>query len=104
MSGSPPSAWREMRGYGFGYVLAVVLTCLAFVGAAVEPFPRRTTVGIVFGLGFLQMIVHFRYFLHISFKKSSRDDLLLILFAVLIVVLMVGGSLTVLLNLRHRMM
>jgi len=48
--------------------------------------------------------VHFRFFLHISLKKSSRHDLQLILFSILIIALMVSGTVVILLNLRHRMM
>ena len=55
-------------------------------------------------LALVQMVVHFRFFLHISLAKSARDDLQLILFSTLIMVLMVSGTLVVLFNLRHRMM
>jgi len=50
------------------------------------------------------MIVHFRFFLHISLGRSSRDDLQLILFSTLIVVLMVSGTIVILMNLNERMM
>ena len=50
------------------------------------------------------MVVHFRFFLHISLKKSSREDLQLMLFSALIVTLMVSGTLVILFNLRARMM
>ncbi len=52
------------------------------------------------GLGVVQMVVHFRCFLHIDLKRSARADLQLILFSSLIVALMVGGTLVILLNLR----
>jgi cytochrome o ubiquinol oxidase operon protein cyoD len=63
-----------------------------------------TTLAIVFALGLLQIIGHFRFFLHIDLRKSARDDLQLILFSSLITLLMVGGTLVILFNLRHRMM
>ena len=49
------------------------------------------------------MLVHFRCFLHISLKRSSRHDLQLILFSALIIVLMVSGALVILFNLHQRM-
>ena len=67
-------------------------------------FAPTTTLAIVLGLALVQMVVHFRFFLHISLRKSSRDDLQLILFSTLIVILMVSGTLVVLFNLRARMM
>jgi cytochrome o ubiquinol oxidase subunit IV len=52
----------------------------------------------------LQMVAHFRFFLHITLQKSARDDLQLILFSTSIVLLMVSGTLVILSNLRFRMM
>ncbi len=58
----------------------------------------------VLGLGFVQMLVHFRCFLQIDLQRSARADLTLLLFSSLIVALMVGGTLVVLFNLYFRMM
>lgn len=95
---------RETRSYVVGYLLALALTALAFAAVNWAWFPAQTTLAIVFGLALVQMIVHFRYFLHISVRGSTRDDLQLILFSTLIIVLMVSGTIVVLANLRERMM
>ena len=58
----------------------------------------------VLTLAFTQIVLQFRCFLHISLRRSARDDLQLILFSTLVVALMVGGTLVILLNLRERMM
>jgi cytochrome o ubiquinol oxidase operon protein cyoD len=62
------------------------------------------TFGAILMLALVQTIVHFRFFLHIGLKKSSRQDLQLVLFSAAIVALMVSGTLVVLFNLRSRMM
>ncbi len=95
---------REIRSYAIGYVLALALTGAAFAAVRWPSFPARTTMAIVFGLALAQMMVHFRWFLHISLRRSSRDDLQLILFSLLIIVLMASGTIVVLLNLKTRMM
>jgi len=51
-----------------------------------------------------QVVVHFRFFLHIGLQRSTRDDLQLILFTTLIITLMAGGTIWILENLHHRMM
>lgn len=104
MSRAQHSASRAMRTYGLGYGLALGLTGLAFAAIVWQPFDRTTTLAVVFGLGLLQMLVHFRAFLHIDLKRSSRDDLQLILFSAVIVALMAGGTLVILFNMRQRMM
>lgn len=95
---------REIRTYVVGYGAALALTAAAFSVVRWAPFGTVAILAVVFALGLVQAIVHFRCFLHISLRKSSRHDLQLILFSTLIIALMVSGTLVVLLNLRHRMM
>ena len=95
---------RETLGYAIGYALALALTGAAFAAVRWPSFAAGTTLAIVFGLALVQVVVHFRFFLHVSLARSARDDLLLILFAALIVILMVSGTLVILFNLRMRMM
>jgi cytochrome o ubiquinol oxidase operon protein cyoD len=95
---------RETWSYVIGYVLALALTGVAFAAVRWPSFAATTTLAIVFGLALVQMVVHFRFFLHISLARSTRDDLQLVLFSTLIVALMVSGTIVILANLRERMM
>ena len=95
---------RDLLTYGIGYVLALLLTCAAFAVVTWRWAAGATALGLVFGLALVQAVVHFRCFLHIDLKPSTRHDLQLILFSTLIIALMVGGTLVVLFNLRMRMM
>ncbi|MGA9575826.1 MAG: cytochrome C oxidase subunit IV family protein [Lysobacterales bacterium] len=104
MSGPNHSKRDEIRSYAIGYGLALALTGAAFATVHWPGFARTTNLAIVLGLALVQMVVHFRFFLHISLRKSARDELYLILFSTLIVILMVSGTLIILLNLRVRMM
>ncbi len=99
-----PSHAHELRGYLTGYALAVALTAAAFALVEWRVPDAGTTLALVFGLGLVQMVVHFRWFLHIRLGTSTRQDLQLILFSTLIIALMVGGTLVILFNLRGRMM
>jgi cytochrome o ubiquinol oxidase operon protein cyoD len=104
MSGPAPDKRREIWSYVAGYGLALALTAGAFAAVRWRIFPARSALGVVLGLALAQMIVHFRFFLHVDFKRSSRDRLWLVLFSGLIIALMVAGTLVVLFNLRQRMM
>lgn len=104
VSGPSDSKRDEIRSYAIGYGLALTLTGAAFATVHWPSFASTTTLAIVLGLALIQMVVHFRFFLHISLGKSTRDDLQLILFSTLIVILMVSGTLIILFNLRARMM
>ncbi len=101
---SPRTMRRETTTYIVGYGLALFLTLTAFAIVSFHLLGGRQAFCTVLGLGFCQMLVHFRCFLHIDLKRSARADLALILFSSLIVALMTGGTLIVLFNLRQRMM
>ncbi len=93
---------RELRSYVPGFVAAAGLTTLAFLVVAVG---MTSTAYLVIGAAALaQVVVHFRFFLHIGLQRSTRDDLQLILFTTLIITLMAGGTIWILGNLHHRMM
>ena len=101
---SPRIERREAATYLTGYGLALALTLGAFALGYLHLLGGRQAFYTVLGLGLVQMLVHFRCFLHVDLQRSARADLLLILFSSLIVALMVGGTMVVLFNLRHRMM
>lgn len=94
---------RELRSYIVGFALAVGLTALAFL--VVIAGTASSAAYVVIGVAALaQVVVHFRFFLHIGLQRSTRDDLQLILFTTLIIVLMAGGTIWILDNLHVRMM
>jgi cytochrome o ubiquinol oxidase subunit IV len=95
---------RELRSYLIGFGLAVVLTAIAFGAVLVGDSSRITVLWIVAVTAVVQVVVHFRFFLHIDLSKSNRDDLQLILFSFLILTLMVAGTIWILANLHARMM
>jgi len=101
---SPTIERGEVRGILLGYGLALLLTLSAFGLVVFHALTGRQAFYMVLGLGLVQMLVHFRFFLHIDLRRNSRPDLQLLLFSVLIVALMVGGTLVVLFNLHGRMM
>ncbi|KAB0675608.1 cytochrome o ubiquinol oxidase subunit IV [Aureimonas leprariae] len=101
---SPTIERDEVRSLILGYGLALLFTLSAFGLVALQVLTGRQAFYTVLGLGLVQMLVHFRFFLHIDLRRNSRPDLQLLLFSAAIVALMVGGTLVVLFNLHGRMM
>ncbi|MBW6524766.1 cytochrome C oxidase subunit IV family protein [Sphingomonas sp. RHCKR47] len=95
---------RETLTYVTGFAIALALTFAAFAAVRWPVAPAGTTFAIILALALVQVVVQFRCFLHVSFARSSREDLLLVLFSALIIALMVSGTLVILFNLRTRMM
>lgn len=101
---SPRLESREVGALCLGYGLAVLLTLAAFGLVVLHLLAGRQAFLAVLAIGLVQVVVHFRFFLHIDFKRSARSDLQLILFSAMIISLMAGGTLVVLFNLHMRMM
>jgi len=94
---------QELKDYVLGLIAALVLTLAAFGVAIFTNFSTPTKVVSIAVLALIQVVVHFRYFLHVSLEKGRREDLHLILFTALIIFLMVAGTLWILFNLEGRM-
>ncbi len=99
---------REMRTdfatYVTGFGLAVILTAIAFGCVAFGHLSQTRRYEVIAATAIVQVLVHFRCFLHIDFSKSKRDDLQLILFSSMIVLIMVSGTLWIIINAKMRMM
>lgn len=94
---------HELRSYLVGFASAVVLTALPFALVA-SGIAGRWTLTLIALAALAQVVVHFRFFLHISLGRSTRDDLQLILFTGLIIAMMAGGTIWIMSNLHMRMM
>jgi cytochrome o ubiquinol oxidase operon protein cyoD len=89
--------------YIVGFVLAVVLTAIPFALVATHALTKVQTVLVIAAAAVLQILVHLRYFLHLSFARSARENLLAVAFTAVLIFLMVGGSIWVMLDLHMRM-
>lgn len=94
---------RELRSYIYGFILALALTGVPFAlvyWSMISRFWLFIAIGV---FAVVQVIVHFRYFLHIDPPRQKMDDLHLILFSTLILTIMAGGTIWILANLATRM-
>ena len=77
---SDTSEYRsELRTYLLGLGLAAALSAVPFVMVAAHILNRRGCLWAIGGCGVVQVLVHFRCFLHIDLTRQKRDDLQLIL-------------------------
>jgi len=93
----------ELRRYLVGFGLALVLTLIPFSLVYWAPLPRSATLLIVGLCAAAQVVVQFRYFLHIDVSRQKREDLQLILFTGLLLLIMAGGTVLIMANLAQRM-
>lgn len=94
---------RELRDYLIGFGLALALTLVPFGLVVWAGLGYLTTLIVIGILALVQIVVHFRFFLHITLSKRKREDLQLILFSVLLLALMAIGTIWIMGNLATRM-
>ncbi|MHB1245380.1 MAG: cytochrome o ubiquinol oxidase subunit IV [Sulfuriferula sp.] len=93
---------REFRSYVWGIGLALLLTLVPFALVYWAVIPRFSLLIVIGVLALIQMVVHFRFFLHIGLRQK-REDFQLILFSVLLLAIMVGGTVWIMASLATRM-
>lgn len=94
----------ELRQYLIGFVLALALTVVPFALVAWGGLSFGMALSVIGALAVIQVIVQFRYFLHIDLSAQKREDLHLILFTVLLLTIMAAGTIWIMANLAVRMM
>lgn len=93
-----------LGGYVTGLILALVLTAIPFVATALQWGHCRALIELIAVTAIVQVVVHLRFFLHLSLERASRDRLLILLFTLLLLLIMIVGSLIVMASLDQRMM
>ncbi len=93
---------RDLLSYVWGVGLALVLTLVPFALVQRHSMARWPLLMLIGAFALVQMIVHFRCFLHISCSQK-REDLQLILFSALLLIILVGGTVWIMGSLALRM-
>jgi cytochrome o ubiquinol oxidase operon protein cyoD len=94
----------SFRSYATGFILAIVLTILAFGLVMSGALPRWAILFGISGAAIVQMLVHLHYFLHLDTSSAARWNVLALLFTLLILIIFVGGTIWIMYNLNYRMM
>lgn len=81
---------------------ALLLTLIPFALVHWNVMARSSLFVTIGAFALIQMIVHFRFFLHITFRRK-REDLQLILFSALLLFIMVAGTIWIMASLATRM-
>ncbi len=92
------------KSYLTGFVLALILTAIPFALVWIGVLPASATFVVIAIAAVIQVLVHLRFFLHLNFTTTPRENLLAIAFAAVLIFIMVGGSIWIMFDLHYRMM
>ena len=93
----------ERNSYLIGLAAAFVLTAVPFAIVAWSDWSSRSIQWSIALCAIMQILVHFRYFLHINLSRQKREDLQLILFSALLLIIMAAGTIWIMASLAPRM-
>lgn len=93
---------KAFHAYVWGIAFALLLTLVPFALVYWAALPRFAMLVVIGVLALAQMVVHFRFFLHIGFRQK-REDLQLILFSALLLFVMIAGTIWIMASLATRM-
>lgn len=95
----------SFSSYMTGFILSVILTAIPFwmvmSGAVTD---KALLVGLVMGLGVIQVVVHMVFFLHMSPKSEGGWNMMAMIFTIIVVVIALSGSMWVMHHLKQNMM
>ena len=95
----------SLRSYLTGFVLAAILTIIAFWLVMARPIDSTTlTIIIVLGLAAVQIVVHMIFFLHLNTRSEQGWNMLAFIFTIVLVVIVLGASIWVMYNENANMM
>jgi len=89
--------------YLIGFALAVILTAIPFYVVMTHALPPSRALLVIGIAAILQILVHLRFFLHLNFTSTPKENLLAIVFAAVLIFIMVGGSFWIMFDLHTRM-
>ena len=89
--------------YVVGFVLAVALTAIPFAVVYKHYMTPANALLVIAIAAVLQILVHLRFFLHINFTTTPRENLAAIAFTGVLLFLMLGGSFWIMFDLARRM-
>ncbi|MDB4265485.1 cytochrome o ubiquinol oxidase subunit IV [bacterium] len=95
--------YHDLRNYLIGFVSSLVLSGIAFWVVLGAGFGKGLTLRLIGVLAIVQLLVQFRYFLHLDGKRENREDLYLVLFSTLVFLIVVLGTIWILGSLADRM-
>jgi len=92
-----------IRGYLVGFGLSVLATVLAFFLSGTSLVWQPSIPAALIVLAIAQMGVHIVFFLHITTRPDSINNVMALVFGIFIVFVLIVGSVWIMTHLNHNM-
>ena len=99
------AAHGTLQSYTIGFALSALLTAIPFWLVMRHVIvDSQIAALVIMGLGFVQIIVHMVYFLHMNTKSEGGWTFLALVFTVVMVVITLAGSVWVMYHMNGNLM
>lgn len=92
---------KEVKSYIIGFFISIFLTIIPFLFSLNNFFSSRFNFFIITLCAIIQIVVHFVYFLHLTFSKKNLWNTISLLFVLIVILIIVFGSIWIMYNLNH---
>lgn len=82
----------SVKSYLVGFIWSVILTGIPFWMVMTEAFDKGPTYITIVLFAIVQIFVHLKYFLHLSFSQQGKLDTYSFIFSAVVIVMVVGLS------------
>jgi len=93
-----------IKYYILGCVFSIFLTALPFLLVMNHSFSKEVLFYIIFFCSVIQILVHFRYFLHLNTSIENRWNLIAVSFSAVVIFIIISGSNWIMSNLNSHLM
>lgn len=90
--------------YSLGYILALLLSLLAFGSVLLHLIPETWVFPGIVGAALAQIYVHLSLFLHMGRRSTPRWNIIVFAFAMIVIAILIGGSIWIMASANQQMM
>ncbi|WMC20235.1 MAG: cytochrome o ubiquinol oxidase subunit IV [Enterobacteriaceae bacterium PSpyr] len=94
----------SIKNYYFGFILSLICTIIPFILIKSKFFNKTIKTFLIIIMSILQIIIHFKFFLHINNSNQEKINLITLIFTIIIILILVVGSTFIMFNLNKNML
>ncbi|WGS66209.1 cytochrome o ubiquinol oxidase subunit IV [Enterobacteriaceae bacterium ET-AT1-13] len=94
----------SVKNYLFGFIISVILTTIPFILIKYEFLNIKINTFIIIIMAILQIITHFKFFLHLNTSNQEKFNLITLIFTLIVILILIFGSIWIMFNLNKNML
>ncbi|WMC18844.1 MAG: cytochrome o ubiquinol oxidase subunit IV [Enterobacteriaceae bacterium PSpicST2] len=94
----------SVKNYFNGFIIAILLTIIPFILVKFKLLNNKISTFIIIIVSILQIIVHFKFFLHLNTSNQEKFNLIILILTIIIIFILILGTFWIMFNLNKNML